>query len=245
MENQQNSQFSFPTFFRNLYRQGLSAINSPADPVPEMPTVSSARQLFDPSSFQISMGPLAGLVGGLSSGYLTYRAAKKQNQAMKEIAQNQMDFQERMSSTAYQRAAADLKAAGLNPILALSHSASTPQGSAYTPNNPVESGVGSALSTFAKGFDVSSLVNTTFQNRLNSALGALQLATALQEYNLRFNRGGKYMYWLDRFSKTFIPSAMMFLFKKNPYAQAAMLGRSALNYLFSDPRNSYFRYRLD
>lgn len=70
---------------------------------------------------------------GLSAipGVGDYMAQSDANEANTKNARDQMQFQERMSNSAYQRGMEDMKKAGLNPMLAYKNGgASTPSGAA-------------------------------------------------------------------------------------------------------------------
>lgn len=80
------------------------------------------------------LGPVLGFIGG-----------KEERQQSVETRDVQHQFQERMSSSAVSRHAADMENAGLNRILAAGGSASSPGGASFAAKNLLEGSVSSAI----------------------------------------------------------------------------------------------------
>lgn len=108
------------------------------------------------------------------------KAVDANNQMQMQNAQNQMNFQERMSNTGYQRATADMRKAGLNPALSYSNGpASTPSGAMANTqaSRPGDRGVGlmnSAKDVMSMGMQGKSVTSQIDLNAANAAVAEVQ-----------------------------------------------------------------------
>lgn len=93
-----------------------------------------------------SSGSGFSLTNTVAGGLISMFGAKRQNAANAREARRAREWSERMSNTEVQRRVADLKAAGLNPMLGYSGSASTPAPAVARYENEAESGVRGAHS---------------------------------------------------------------------------------------------------
>jgi len=117
------------------------------------------------------------IAAGVAGGGLSYLGQRETNSANAQLAADNQAWQEYMSNTAHVREVADLKRAGLNPILSANKGASTPSGNLAKMENALGTGVTSAI-------DSANLVNqikgTSSTIALQQAQGAAATAQANQ-----------------------------------------------------------------
>lgn len=92
------------------------------------------------------MSFFGGILGGLAGGALDLFGAERRNASAQSVAREQMAFQERMYKSRYQMQMADMRKAGLNPMLSFMQSpGSSPTGAMSNPINSMQ-GLGRSVS---------------------------------------------------------------------------------------------------
>lgn len=126
-----------------------------------------------------------GFAGDVAGAAISGFGQASANDSMKDMAREQMAFQERMSNTQMQRRVADLRAAGLNPMLAtMSGGASSPTGASAPQGNVGGAAVGGATSSALAAANVNNLQAQNSLIKANTAKVAADTQTSLAQAKL-------------------------------------------------------------
>lgn len=131
---------------------------------------------------------LAPIIGAAIGGGASLLGGAQQNSAAAAAADKQMAFQKESAQNSYQWAMGDMKAAGLNPILAYKQGgAGTLSGSSYTPQNigagaatGATAGAGVASSAIAATRNQAELANIAADTALKGSQDKTQAAMQVQ-----------------------------------------------------------------
>lgn len=104
---------------------------------------------MDPATATL-IGAGLGVGGGIWSNMANARASEQMTHTGGQMAWAQMAFQERMANSAHQREVADLKAAGLNPILSANSGAPSPAGASSSPQMATQTNVFEGMASAAR-----------------------------------------------------------------------------------------------
>lgn len=123
---------------------------------------------------------IGGVVSAVAGGLLGNKGQKDSNAASAASIQKQMDFQERMSNTSYQRGMADMKKAGLNPMLAMHQGgASVPNGSSMEFKSEMAPLANSAKNLAANVAQIENVKANTAKAEAESDLASAQAAETM------------------------------------------------------------------
>lgn len=175
-------------------------------------------------------GGIGALIGGAFSAF----GASRQNREAEQAAATQMAFQEKTLKNQYQWGMADMKQAGLNPILAYKQGgAGSAGGSSYTPANVGQSATqgaqvaaNSAMANRRLNAEVKNIEQDTYKKNaetfLNNSLGRNAVdngliirenlhsaraaaAVAKEDKDFYESNTGKLMRWIDRVGTSLNP----------------------------------------
>lgn len=156
-------------------------------------------------------------VSGIVGAGLSYKGAREANKANRRLAREQisfqegsnreqMQFQERMSNTSYQRAVADLEAAGLNPILAYQQGGASSPGGASSAGAKAEmmNEYSGAVSSALQAMQVKAQIA---QTKVMTELMKADLPERKQAAEIFKGKGGPWLKWFKELASPFNSAA--------------------------------------